>query len=308
MAFGVIYLLIDGTNDEEYVGQTRRSVKVRFNEHLHGTSYIGKSIRAHGAENFVIAILKECANQQELDYWEKHFILSRGTKYPNGYNFTDGGSTYTDFVSKSPAKTSASRTEENFSLTKRSKTFYKNLLAEILARKIYRTLRLQRLWLYSVAPVIITLLVNRQRRHYPIELLTKKRSGGQHMKEDFSAELRCIGARIVGFRKLRNMTQAELADKLDINKNYLSQIENASGNKTVSLPMLIKISRALDVELALLTDIDGVYKSDLKNFWSDMKETFEGIKQLNDDMDKMIDQFERADKIFSSSGNSSVKK
>ncbi|MBR0060284.1 MAG: hypothetical protein IJP68_02285, partial [Selenomonadaceae bacterium] len=54
------------------------------------------------------------------------------------------------------------------------------------------------------------------------------------------------------------------------------------------------------VELALLTDIDGIYKSDLKNFWSDMKETFEGLKKLNDDMDKMLEQFEKADKIFSS--------
>ncbi len=122
------------------------------------------------------------------------------------------------------------------------------------------------------------------------------------MKEDFRDEMRCIGMRIAGFRKLRHLTQEELADKLNINKNYLSQIETASGNKNISLPMLIRISRALDVELALLTDIDGVYKSDLKSFWSDMKDTFEQIKQLNDDMDKMLEQFERADKIFSSGG------
>ena len=119
------------------------------------------------------------------------------------------------------------------------------------------------------------------------------------MSEDFTAEMKCIGMRIAGFRRLRNMTQAELADKLNINKNYLSQIETGSRNKTISLPMLIRISRALDVELALLTDIDGIYKSDLKNFWSDMKETFEGLKKLNDDMDKMLEQFEKADKIFS---------
>ena len=122
------------------------------------------------------------------------------------------------------------------------------------------------------------------------------------MKEDFQAEMRCIGMRIAGFRKLRNMTQAELADKLNINKNYLSQIENASTNKTISLPMLIRISRALDVELALLTDIDGIHDSDLKNFWSDMKDTFEVIKKLNDDMDRMLEQFEKADKIFSNKG------
>ena len=119
------------------------------------------------------------------------------------------------------------------------------------------------------------------------------------MKEDFSAELRCIGARIAGFRRLRNMTQEDLAYKLNMNKSYLSQIESASSGKMISLAMLIRISRALDVELALLTDIDGIYKSDLKNFWSDMKQTFDEIKKLNDDMDKMLEQFERADKIFS---------
>ncbi|MBR3745701.1 MAG: hypothetical protein IKN27_01930, partial [Selenomonadaceae bacterium] len=86
-----------------------------------------------------------------------------------------------------------------------------------------------------------------------------------------------------------------------------SQIESASSGKNISLPMLIRISRALDVELALLTDIDGIYKSDLKNFWSDMKDTFAEIKKLNDDMDKMLEQFERADKIFSNGGASKVK-
>ena len=95
------------------------------------------------------------------------------------------------------------------------------------------------------------------------------------------------------------MTQEELAFRLNMNKSYLSQIESASSGKNISLPMLIKISRVLDVELALLTDIDGVYKSDLKNFWSDMKETFDVMKKLNDDMDRMLEQFERADKIFS---------
>ena len=119
------------------------------------------------------------------------------------------------------------------------------------------------------------------------------------MKEDFHAEMLCIGRRIAGFRRLRNMTQEELAYKLNMNKSYLSQIESASSGKMISLAMLIRISRALDVELALLTDIDGIYKSDLKNFWSDMKQTFDEIKKLNDDMDKMLEQFERADKIFS---------
>ncbi|MBR4643384.1 MAG: helix-turn-helix transcriptional regulator [Selenomonadaceae bacterium] len=56
------------------------------------------------------------------------------------------------------------------------------------------------------------------------------------MKEDFHEEMRCIGMRIAGFRRLRNMTQVELADKLDINKKYLSHIESASEIKMFRCP------------------------------------------------------------------------
>ena len=89
--YGVVYLLIDGTNDMEYVGQTTRSVKARFKEHAKSKSYIGNAIRAHGADMFVIVILKECGSQEELDSCERQMIRSRDTKYPNGYNLTDGG-------------------------------------------------------------------------------------------------------------------------------------------------------------------------------------------------------------------------
>lgn len=118
------------------------------------------------------------------------------------------------------------------------------------------------------------------------------------MKDDFHEEMRCIGMRIATFRKFRNMTQAELADKLYINKNYLSHIENATGNKSVSLPMLIRIARALDVELALLTDIDDLYKLDLKNFRYDVTQTIEEIKKLTEGLDKMLERVEKADKLL----------
>ena len=88
---GVIYLIIDGTNDGEYVGQTTRSVEIRFKEHLNADSYIGNVIKAHDENNFTTAILKECANQDELNYWERWFIKWRDTMHPNGYNLTEGG-------------------------------------------------------------------------------------------------------------------------------------------------------------------------------------------------------------------------
>lgn len=88
--FGVIYLLIDGTNDKEYVGQTT-NLRSRLNNHKRADQRIDRAIRAHGWENFVVVILKECNNKEELDRWERHFIKSRDTRSPNGYNLTDGG-------------------------------------------------------------------------------------------------------------------------------------------------------------------------------------------------------------------------
>lgn len=91
MAYGIVYCLIDITSDREYVGQTVKTAEKRFKEHAREEYYIGRAIRDIGAENFLIVILKECDSKAELDYWEKHFIKSRDTMSPNGYNLTEGG-------------------------------------------------------------------------------------------------------------------------------------------------------------------------------------------------------------------------
>ena len=90
--FGMIYLLIDGTNDFEYVGQTTRTFEERFAEHKRcKTSNIGRAIRKHGEDMFIKVILKVCYSQEELNYWERHFVKSRDTRHPFGYNNSDGG-------------------------------------------------------------------------------------------------------------------------------------------------------------------------------------------------------------------------
>ncbi len=106
--YGVVYTIIDGTNDMEYVGQTVGTVEKRFKEHMRSPYRIGKAIRAHGAENFVIAILKVCYSKAELDFREKHLIKSRNTLSPNGYNLTEGGEGGT-LCAESCAKLSASK-------------------------------------------------------------------------------------------------------------------------------------------------------------------------------------------------------
>lgn len=113
--------------------------------------------------------------------------------------------------------------------------------------------------------------------------------------DDFRSELKCIGLRIAYFRKLKNITQAALAEQLSINKNYLSHIESGSANKAVSLPLLIRISKALDIDLSLLTDLSDLKKNELSTFVRDMRQTFEEMKELNAELDKMIEQMDNFD-------------
>ena len=113
--------------------------------------------------------------------------------------------------------------------------------------------------------------------------------------EDCRNELKCIGLRIAYFRKLKNITQAELAERLSINKNYLSHIESGSANKAVSLPLLIRISKALGVDLSLLTDLSDLSKNGIAEFVKDMKRTFTEMQELNSELDSLMRQLNNLD-------------
>ena len=54
------------------------------------------------------------------------------------------------------------------------------------------------------------------------------------------------GAKIVYYRKIRNLRQEELAEKASITPQYLSRIENGGYSKNVSLSTLMKIAGVLD--------------------------------------------------------------
>lgn len=107
---------------------------------------------------------------------------------------------------------------------------------------------------------------------------------------DCREELKCIGLRIAYFRKLKKMTQAELSEEVHINKNYLSHIESGSANKAVSLPLLIRIAKALEVDLSVLTDMSDLNGNSFGEFVKDMRQTFEEMKDLNAELDKMLIQ------------------
>lgn len=118
-------------------------------------------------------------------------------------------------------------------------------------------------------------------------------------RNDYQAEIKYIGARISYFRKLKGMTQAELAEKVHINKNYLSQIESGSADKVISLPLLIEMSKALDIELSLLVDLNDFTqsKNEIRQQFEEMKLLFEQMKNFNSELDKMIADMDKADSV-----------
>ncbi len=60
------------------------------------------------------------------------------------------------------------------------------------------------------------------------------------------ATLKSIGQKIVQIRKDKGYSQEDLAGFVDMDRSYLSEIEN--GQKNLSVMMLIRISNALDVK------------------------------------------------------------
>lgn len=61
-----------------------------------------------------------------------------------------------------------------------------------------------------------------------------------------------IRKNIKKYRKLKNMTQAELAEKADLSHDYIRQIESEKVANTFSVQTIYDISVALEVGIELL--------------------------------------------------------
>lgn len=77
---------------------------------------------------------------------------------------------------------------------------------------------------------------------------------GKQMREEFREKFRVLGLKIAYYRKLRGMTQEQLAEAIGRSVSFVSQIEanNAADVKGVSLETLFLISEKLDVPVSRL--------------------------------------------------------
>jgi len=70
------------------------------------------------------------------------------------------------------------------------------------------------------------------------------------MKDKYYKAYWELGLTISYFRKARGLTQSQLAEKMGVNDETISRIENA--NTGISSDMLFELSKALDVSLGEL--------------------------------------------------------
>ena len=97
---GYIYKITNLINNKVYIGQTFRSIEVRWQEHLrHGFNtnnfeynrHLYKSMRKYGKDSFVIEVIEQCDNHLMNDR-EKFWINFYNSTNENfGYNLTFGG-------------------------------------------------------------------------------------------------------------------------------------------------------------------------------------------------------------------------
>ena len=67
------------------------------------------------------------------------------------------------------------------------------------------------------------------------------------MKEKYNEIYRRIGLKISYYRKMKGMTQEQLAEKIDKNLAFIGAVEAPNVNRTVSLDTLFDIAEALEV-------------------------------------------------------------
>jgi group I intron endonuclease len=87
----IVYKITNTINGKFYVGKTIQSLAHRFSVHKvnsrNGNTYLYRSIRKHGKENFIVEVIDTASSVEELNEKEVYYI----EKLKPEYNMTKGG-------------------------------------------------------------------------------------------------------------------------------------------------------------------------------------------------------------------------
>lgn len=105
-----IYKVTNKINQKQYVGQTTRTISIRFLQHCKwSTSALGNAIKKYGKDNFYTELLSKCDSPECLDSCEDYWIDHFQTLAPNGYNLVTGGRRHRVWSETSLVKASKSK-------------------------------------------------------------------------------------------------------------------------------------------------------------------------------------------------------
>ena len=68
------------------------------------------------------------------------------------------------------------------------------------------------------------------------------------MKERYAQQYKEIGLKIAYYRKLKGLSQLDLAEKIDVSRTHLSNIEAPNVPTSISLELIFRISEVLEIE------------------------------------------------------------
>ena len=87
---GYIYIATNKINGKKYVGQTRQKVKRRMKQHLYVKHNL-PFVNAYQKHPEYFDIWFTDFEKENLTFWEEFYIKKFNTRWPNGYNLTNGG-------------------------------------------------------------------------------------------------------------------------------------------------------------------------------------------------------------------------
>lgn len=94
---GYIYKITNNINNKVYIGQTTRTVSIRYKNHLYNAQrgrreHLYEAIRTYGGNNFSVETLAEAFSKEKLDELEIYYIAFYESRNPQkGYNIALGG-------------------------------------------------------------------------------------------------------------------------------------------------------------------------------------------------------------------------
>lgn len=133
-----IYLRTNKINGKQYVGQsgdfeTREKQFKRINQR-YANKRLSEDRRKYGLDNFDLKILAEVKTQEEAWELERKYIKDLNTKYPNGYNMSDGGKTNANFLVSDDTRKKMSEAAKKWwdGINDEEKENFSNKMSEIM--------------------------------------------------------------------------------------------------------------------------------------------------------------------------------